>query len=78
MLSERLARIDALRVCTERAAKRETRLFGFGLASIAAAQHRAACENGNLGGIVGVEVGKGAAPSKSVRVSQHKTIGAAC
>lgn len=52
-MSERFARIDAFRVCSDRAAKREIRLgFLAGGCSIAAAQHRTACDKGNLGGIV--------------------------
>ena len=43
--------MEALRVCTERAAKSEIREVALEGVSIEARQHSAACASGNLGGI---------------------------
>ena len=62
MLSfQRLARIEALRVCTERAANRDMRDCWVEGGAIDALRHQAAWASGILGGIAGAGVARGVA-----------------
>jgi len=82
-LSARLARIEALRVWTERAAKRETREEGVEEGAVGALQHRAAWARGSLGDIVGgvvtMEVDSSRSPSlQSRNQNQSRKIARRC